>query len=162
MMTGWTPDAAKVLAAGVAIWTLPAVLFAPGRLGELGYHTGLALLLAPAVNIHHFILDGAIWKLRHHRIARVLLRDETPQGGAALASGARSRIARALVWGTASAGVVVAGWVLYEEGVAYPRALARRDFAAAHASLDRLEWFGRGNFVLRMQTPRPHGRRGVE
>ena len=69
--------------------------------------------------------------------------------------GARGRIGRGLVWGAAASGLLVAAWVLYEEGVAYPRAMQRRDFAAAHASLDRLEWFGRGNFVLRMQTPRP-------
>ena len=146
---------AKVLSAGVALWTLPVVLFAPSRLGELSYHTGLGLLLASAVNIHHFILDGAIWKLRSFRIARVLIRDEREPPEPTATDGARGRIWRGAVWGTAAAGLLVAGLVLYEEGVAYPRAMKRRDFAAAHASLDRLGWYGRGNFILRMQTPRP-------
>jgi hypothetical protein len=64
----------KAALAGYAVWTIPALLFAPGLLGRLPYESGLALLVAACVNIHHFILDGAIWRLRDGRIAKLLLR----------------------------------------------------------------------------------------
>ena len=36
------------------------------------------LIFAALVNLHHFILDGAIWKLRNHRIARLLVGRNAP------------------------------------------------------------------------------------
>ena len=45
----------------------------PVALGALPFDMGLGLLTAAVVNLHHFVLDGAIWKLRDGRIARVLL-----------------------------------------------------------------------------------------
>lgn len=36
------------------------------------------LIFAALVNLHHFILDGAIWKLRDHRIARLLIGHNAP------------------------------------------------------------------------------------
>jgi len=84
-----------VLAAGSAVWTLPALVFAPGLLGTHAYGTGLFLMVAAAVNLHHFILDGAIWKLRDTGVGSVLLAapaagedDDTP----------RSRPLRAALW----------------------------------------------------------------
>ena len=64
----------KALAAGTLIWTVPALVFAPQVLGGLPYDLGLGLMVASAVNLHHFVLDGAIWKLRNTRVAGVLLR----------------------------------------------------------------------------------------
>src|SRR6185436_6695570 len=64
----------KTLAAGTAVTILPAVLFAPDLFGRLPWDAGLAMTAFSIVNIHHFILDGAIWKLRDGGIARVLLR----------------------------------------------------------------------------------------
>ncbi|MCA9510808.1 MAG: hypothetical protein KC560_08910, partial [Myxococcales bacterium] len=64
----------KSALAGFAVWTLPGLVFAPALLGGVSYDSGLALLVASCVNLHHFILDGAIWKLRDGAIARVLLR----------------------------------------------------------------------------------------
>ena len=58
----------KAFTAGAAVWMLPAVVLAPGHLGNLEYAAGLAVLVAAAVNVHHFILDGAIWKLRDSRV----------------------------------------------------------------------------------------------
>lgn len=70
---------ARALAAGVGIWTIPSLLFAPGALGRLPFDAGLSAMVAAVVNLHHFILDGAIWKLRDGRIARILLRaSESP------------------------------------------------------------------------------------
>ena len=70
-------DKARV---GAALWILPALLFAPGALGDLPYDAGLLVMIAAAVNVHHFILDGAIWKLRDGRIARILIRDPAQRG----------------------------------------------------------------------------------
>ena len=150
--SGALPYAGKIVAAGVALWTLPIVAFAPGRLGDLGYHAGLGLLLASAINIHHFILDGAIWKLRSGRIASVLIRSQ-PESEASQVLAGRPW-ARAVSWTAAAAGLFVALQVFVEEAYLYPRAMRAKDFEAAHAALDRLEWYGRGNFVLRKQTPR--------
>jgi len=36
------------------------------------------LIFAALVNLHHFILDGAIWKLRDHRVARLLVGFNAP------------------------------------------------------------------------------------
>ena len=60
----------RVLLAGAAIWVLPALAFAPGALGRVPFEAGLGLLVAAAVNLHHFVLDGAIWKLRDPRVGR--------------------------------------------------------------------------------------------
>jgi hypothetical protein len=42
----------KVLASGVAIWTLPVLFFAPLVQGRFEYAGGLALLVASVVNLH--------------------------------------------------------------------------------------------------------------
>lgn len=65
----------KALAAGALIWVVPALLFAPDLLGTVSYDAGLLFLVSAAVNVHHFMLDGAIWKLRSGGIASILLRD---------------------------------------------------------------------------------------
>ena len=99
-------------------------LFVPGPwLASRAFHhdfTTSFLIFASLVNIHHFILDGAIWKLRDGRIASLLLNsreriaEATAGAGGQLAAlgrwlvgntaGARSlRVASALVllaWGT--------------------------------------------------------------
>ena len=65
----------RTLMAGSTVTIFPAMLFAPGVLGTVPWDNGLAILLISAVNIHHFVLDGAIWKLRDGKVARFLLRD---------------------------------------------------------------------------------------
>jgi len=99
-------------------------LFVPGPwLASRAFHhdfTASFLIFTALVNIHHFILDGAIWKLRDGRIASLLLNsrgrisDAAGEAGGQLAavgrwlagssSGARSlRVGAALlllVWGT--------------------------------------------------------------
>jgi tetratricopeptide (TPR) repeat protein len=68
----WRPLAyfAVLMAGGIA-------LFVPGPwLASRLFHydfTASFLLFTALVNIHHFILDGAIWKLRDGRIAALLL-----------------------------------------------------------------------------------------
>jgi len=54
------------------------------------------LTFTALVNLHHFILDGAIWKLRDSRIARFLL--NTPETGGFAESEPQSAFARAMAW----------------------------------------------------------------
>ena len=69
---GWRPFAyfAVLVAGGIA-------LFVPGPwLASRLFHYDFSasfLLFTALVNIHHFILDGAIWKLRDSRVAGLLL-----------------------------------------------------------------------------------------
>jgi tetratricopeptide (TPR) repeat protein len=90
----WRPFAyfALLIAGGIA-------LFVPGPwLASRVFHydfTASFLLFTALVNIHHFLLDGAIWKLRDGRIAALLLNSReqlagaTAQAGTGLAAGMR-------------------------------------------------------------------------
>jgi len=78
-------------------------LFVPGPwLVSYAFHydfTASFLIFTALVNIHHFILDGAIWKLRDGRIASLLL------GGAEHEAEKPAAMAGAMRWlGGASAG----------------------------------------------------------
>jgi hypothetical protein len=68
----------RALLAGSTVTILPGLIFAPGLLGTVPWDMGLAILLISVANLHHFILDGAIWKLRDGRVARLLLRNSAP------------------------------------------------------------------------------------
>jgi tetratricopeptide (TPR) repeat protein len=128
----------KTLACGTAIWTLPVVAFAADGIGKLSFDGGMALLVAAGVNIHHFILDGAIWKLRNSRIASVLIRNENQE----VASPGGGPWGRRAVWAVAGLGLVVTFFEFYEFRVAYPAAVRAGDYAGAGAILDRLAWVG--------------------
>jgi len=52
------------------------------------------LLMLSLINIHHFVMDGAIWKLRDGRIAKLLLAPERAAAPAASAANATARWAR--------------------------------------------------------------------
>jgi tetratricopeptide (TPR) repeat protein len=139
----------KAIAAGGAIFGLPLLLFGPDTLGALGYDAGLALLIASAVNLQHFILDGAIWKLRDGRIARVLLRSGAPDPAAPAVGGGVGRWVRG---GLLAAGLVYAatfafGTLEYEFGVR--RAGEADDFARMRTAAERLRWIGRDDARLR-------------
>jgi tetratricopeptide (TPR) repeat protein len=68
-------------------------LFVPGPwLASRAFHhdfTASFLIFTALVNIHHFILDGAIWKLRDGRIASLLLDSRESISGAASHAGGR-------------------------------------------------------------------------
>jgi tetratricopeptide (TPR) repeat protein len=84
----WRPMAycAVLVAGGIA-------LFVPGPwLASRVFHhdfTASFLIFTALVNIHHFILDGAIWKLRDGRIANLLLNSRERMSGAATEAGGR-------------------------------------------------------------------------
>ena len=91
---GWRPLAyfGVLIVGGIA-------LFVPGPwLASRAFHhdfTASFLIFTALVNIHHFILDGAIWKLRDGRIASLLLNsqarisDAAGQAGGSLLAASR-------------------------------------------------------------------------
>ena len=91
----WRPSAyfAVLVAGGIA-------LFVPGPwlASRLFHHdfTASFLIFTALVNLHHFILDGAIWKLRDGRIASLLLNSRDRMTNAA--SRARGRLSTAWSW----------------------------------------------------------------
>ena len=68
-------------------------LFIPGPwLASRAFHhdfTASFLIFTALINIHHFILDGAIWKLRDGRIASLLLNSRERISGTASQAGGR-------------------------------------------------------------------------
>ncbi|MGH7336668.1 MAG: hypothetical protein ACREI7_03745, partial [Myxococcota bacterium] len=150
---GWggvLPFLARTFAAGAAVWTLPAIVFAPRWLGVggVGYEAGLALLIAAAINIHHFVLDGAIWKLRDGPIARVLIRSEAAAEGA----DARPPVwRRRVAWALAGGCAMIAAFVFAAEFFLVPRAIASEDVPRAGALLDVLALVGRDSARSRGQ-----------
>jgi tetratricopeptide (TPR) repeat protein len=80
-------------------------LFVPGPwLASRVFHhdfTTSFLIFTALVNIHHFLLDGAIWKLRDGKIAALLLSSRDHISDAA--SGAGSRLSHAWGWLTSGA-----------------------------------------------------------
>jgi tetratricopeptide (TPR) repeat protein len=138
---------AKALLAGAAIWTVPSLVFAPGALGRLPFDAGLAALIAATVNLQHFILDGAIWKLRDGRVARILIRSR-PQAPGDAATAAGNRVRR-LVWVTGAACAFVI-FVHAWESYGVRRALPRGDLDRVARAAERIAWIGRDSPDLRL------------
>lgn len=94
-LTGWKPLAyfAALIVGGIA-------LFIPGPwLASYVFHYDYSasfLIFTALVNIHHFILDGAIWKLRDGRIASLLLNSK--QEIAYVTRNARDKATTGLEW----------------------------------------------------------------
>ncbi|MFT5052860.1 MAG: tetratricopeptide (TPR) repeat protein [Chlamydiales bacterium] len=130
---------ARSLVVGTAVWILPIVLFSPGALGQLPKDMGLGIMTAAVVNLHHFLLDGAIWKLRDSRIARVLMKrgaEKDAQGTAR--SNPMPRWVSSTAW---SLGVLVLFWGIGVRIVTYQfdMAVARKDLAGAAVHLERMD-----------------------
>jgi tetratricopeptide (TPR) repeat protein len=135
------PFLTKALLAGAVIWTVPALLFAPNRLGRVPFDAGLGALVASVVNLHHFVLDGAIWKLRDSRIARVLLRSE---GARPAAPAPRRRLGVApIVWAMGVGSLAVTGVASFETEFGLRRAFARGDAVRMQHAISRLDALGR-------------------
>jgi hypothetical protein len=142
----------KVMLAGNAAWMLPVALFGPKLLGEIPYDAGLGLLVAALVNIHHFILDGAIWKLRNSRIADILIR--APRTGAKRDEGQvrGHRWPAALVWSVAALCLIASLGEFWDRQIHRPAVTAQRDFAGVSTSLDRAAWIGRDSARRRVMV----------
>jgi hypothetical protein len=139
---------AKCICAGSAIWSLPAIAYvtwlaAVGpSLGGVATGEDAGVLLAAMVNLHHFMLDGAIWKLRDGRVARALIRREPAGLPEAIAPPRRRWLAPLLLtagalWTLSTIGALV------ERGHGFTRDVARGDLVAAESSLSRLSWMRR-------------------
>ena len=135
---------AKALFAGTAIWGLPALLFAPGMLGRIPYDAGLGALIAATVNLHHFVLDGAIWKLRDGRIARILVRSEASATPAPIGTPQRGWLAPALLVAGALACATMV-FAEFETEFGLRRAAARVDVPRMREALQNLGWIGRAS-----------------
>jgi tetratricopeptide (TPR) repeat protein len=100
----------EAVAAGQSSWSFPRylltlvaggiALFVPGpwiasRVFRADFATSF-LTFTALVNLHHFLLDGAIWKLRDSRIASLLLNED--RVAAKIASGANHGIMGAVRW----------------------------------------------------------------
>jgi hypothetical protein len=146
----------KVLLAGAAVWVLPALAFAPGMLGRVPYDAGLGLLIAAVVNLHHFVLDGAIWKLRDGRIARILLRGEPAEAAAATGSPWPARV----LWAGGTLCVLVWCASTWEQAFGLERALARGDVARVESAHERLGWLGQGSARVHIALAMLYQQRG--
>lgn len=99
---GWRPLAyfGVLILGGIA-------LFVPGpwMASRLLHHdfTASFLVFTALVNIHHFILDGAIWKLRDGRVASLLLNSRDRIANAATDAGGRIAIAARWLVGNSTA-----------------------------------------------------------
>jgi tetratricopeptide (TPR) repeat protein len=144
---------AKCLLGGAALWGLPALLFGPAVLGSLEYMGGLALLIGACVNLHHFLLDGAIWKLRDGRVARVLLRARTGAIAAAPigAVGRRSLLRPAIYASGVLCALIIAGAAIETE-YGWTRASVQKDEARMREASRRLAWMGRDNSQLHLEV----------
>lgn len=141
---------AKVGVAGTALWTLPLVAFAPWSLGSMSGDAGFYLLLSSCINLHHFVLDGAIWKLRDSRLASILLRDPV---GATHSLGSRRPWLRKAIWSLATGGAVLA-IVQFEYESRTARAAESGNLVRLSDGLDGLAWFRRDSALDRRRLAR--------
>ena len=127
------------LAAGAALWGVPALIFRGPLEPRLGTASVFVMVMAVA-NLHHFVLDGAIWKLRDGRVARILLRAAPSLETSS--SPARSWLRPAVaVVGGALAAMTLLTIVVGELG--FRRALKAGDLPRAQSALSALAFFGR-------------------
>ena len=97
-----------LIVGGAILWSVAMRLFS--EVFAIDYAVSV-LVLNALINIHHYILDGAIWKLRDGRIARLLVSAEAP----AAAPRPAPIVPRATGWegfGRGIAGIAVAGLAL--------------------------------------------------
>jgi len=146
---------------GAALWVFPAYLCAPGALGIMPFDAGLSLLVASAVNLHHFLLDGVIWKLRDKRVGEALVSKQMP----ALASAAEFRpqvpwpIRAAVI---ALGAIAVAFWSVgtWEKEVGYRRASLANDVDRLELASRRLALVGRDGPGIHEEIGRQRSQRG--
>jgi hypothetical protein len=139
----------KCVFAGSAIWSLPVIAYVAWR-GAVGQRLGgvasgeeAGVLLAAIVNIHHFMLDGAIWKLRDGRVARALIRRDLGIAPSAALDAPRRHWLEPVLLGAGALWTFSTIASVVEHNRVFSPALARGDLVAAEASLDRLSWIRR-------------------
>ena len=141
----------KTALAGNAAIILPGILFAPMLLGtSLTWEEGLSTLVFAVVNLHHFMLDGAVWKLRDGRVARALLRGGEDQPRTpAIGPTSRWRRPSTALW------VIFALCLTIEVGeLARYQALQSGAHRIAKTMFDALGWVGREHPIERIRFGR--------
>lgn len=136
----------KCLLIGSAIAVVPPLAFSPGLLGPVApLSAHAAIVFFALMNIHHFILDGAVWKLRDGRVARALLHDGTFDEEKEVP---KQRWLRPTLYAVGLAALLLPVWVSVE----VMRAASSTDHAVVESAAKRLAFFGRDNpdvsFVL--------------
>jgi tetratricopeptide (TPR) repeat protein len=148
--TGYASYFTKTLLFGAAVWAAPVALFGPESIGRPEYDGGLALCVAAAVNIQHFIVDGAIWKSRNPKVAATLLRARQISDIPSAPSTASSWTRR-IAWAVALLFCILKLAPEIDLNQRLTRVLQTRDYEAAEAILDRAALFGRDSSRLRLQ-----------
>ncbi|MCH2184768.1 tetratricopeptide repeat protein, partial [Myxococcota bacterium] len=138
----------RCVLAGSALWNVPPIILAALAVGVVAYTEGLALLVAAVINLHHFVLDGAIWKLREGPVARVLLRDSSQGDGLPIESRSDRHLGRIFVSLVGSVGVSIALLSWWENEFGFVYASRRGDEVRMQLAAERLEMIGRpqGNY----------------
>lgn len=136
----------KSLLAGTLLFAAPALVYSftveGTALGGVAFGADVGIYAVAIINLHHFILDGAVWKLRDGRVARILVRREAaaglpePEGRGWLA---------AALYGLAALVIGTMVFATVERSARLHPAIERGDLAAASASLRRLAWVGQVN-----------------
>jgi hypothetical protein len=131
----------KALLMGSAVYGITALLLAPGLVGPVAFDSGLYLMLAGALNLHHVVLDSAIWKLRSPRLAKILLRPAEPAPGALEA--ARRSWLRPAIYASGALGIALGLVGTVEAHFGYAEAVKAHDLTRLERAADRLAWMGR-------------------
>ncbi len=137
----------KSLLAGMAILGIPLLLLLPEVGGGPSFEAGLFLMLGGALNVHHVMMDGVIWKLRNTKIASILIGGGG--GTPAAAAGPQRSWPLRLVFVSGLVGLVLAVGGELETQLRLNPAMAEGRVEQLEASLDRLFWMGRDNSVGR-------------
>ena len=141
----------RSLLAGNALVVVPSLLLAPTLLGKTSWDTGLSFVIFAVVNLHHFVLDGAIWKLRDGRDAGVLLRTNV-DAGHDRRDGSEPRSWRRPVMAVGLLCLAIGLHELYEFQVNY--AQVGTDVDRARSALERVRWTGRDSPSARLAVGR--------
>ena len=161
--TGWSSYGfywLKAIAFGQAVVLVPTLLAVKTPLAGMSYDAGVSVLVIAALNLHHFIMDGAIWKLRSGPIANILLRDKKADAPANQAAPPAWRLP--VVAG--AAGLLVLSAVYTDANRVLGFVLNMRDEnpKAAARALDRLDWMGRDSGVDRIRIADVFALRGQD
>jgi tetratricopeptide (TPR) repeat protein len=140
----------RCLMSGSVLTVAPGLVVAPGLWGPVPWDGGLAVVLFAVVNLHHFLLDGAIWKLRDGRIAGVLLRSDPAPARLGSAAPAAAGWRRGAMVAAGLACLLITVHELWEIEIVYSHAGA--DAERARGALDRLRFTGRDSARLRLET----------
>jgi tetratricopeptide (TPR) repeat protein len=153
----WRPWAywATLVAGGIALF-LPVPWLA-----SYGWHldfTTSVLIVAAIVNIHHFMIDGVVWKLRNPRVGRVLVGADAaaPAAGAA-PEAATASAPRALSWAWRAGAVVALVALAAIDQWRYVLAVGHDD-AAKLAGAARLNPYDSATYVRLAQAETAAGR----